>query len=67
MERLEDDAEMPAAEARERVLAKMRDVGAGDGCAAGGRRLEACRHHQERGLAGAGGPDERHGFAGFHS
>ena len=63
MERLEDDADAPAAKARQRVLAHRVDARAVDDDAAAVRPLEAGDGHQQRRFARAGGADQADRFA----
>ena len=60
---LEYDANGVAAEARESILVEAREVTPRNLDAARARSHEPRRGHQERGLAGAGGPDETRGLA----
>jgi len=63
VEALEHHAHPAQPETGQRILAHAGDVGASHDHAPGCRLLKACRHHQKRGLAGAGGAGERNGLA----
>ena len=58
VERLEDDAGMAAAEARETVLVEAGDIGAGDRHGAGIRPLQPGHDHEQGRFAGAGRTDQ---------
>ena len=58
VERLEHDADMAAAEARQRVLVERAQVLAGDRHRAGVGPLQPGHHHQQRRFARAGRPDQ---------
>src|SRR5687768_4805803 len=59
VERLEDEAELAAAQARERVLGHARDVLAVDEDAPRGRRVEPRDEAEQRRLAAPRGADDR--------
>ena len=63
MERLEDDADIAAAKAGERILAKAVDLLAGDADAAVVGRFEAGDDHQQRRFARPGRPEDGDRFA----
>ena len=61
---LEDEADLLAAQLRERVLAESGDVGAVDQDLAGARRVEAGDQPEQRRLAAARGADDGQEAAG---
>ena len=63
MEGLEDDADIAAAEARQRVLVELPAVLAGHRDRAGVGALQAGHHHQQRGFARAGRTDQANRLA----
>ena len=65
MEELEDEADARAAQLRERVLAERRDVDAVEDDVAGRRRVEAGEQAEQRRLAAARRPGDRHDPPGF--
>ena len=67
VEELEDEPDLLAAQPRERVLVEPRDVDAVDEHVAGRRRVEAGDQAEQRGLAAARRPDDRHELAARRS
>ena len=63
VEGLEHDADVAAAEQRQRVLVEPGQRPPGELQAAGGRPFQPGEQHQQAGLAGAGRSDQPHGFA----
>src|SRR5258707_6802735 len=63
MKGLEDDADMLAAKARERVLVEPLQLLSGDDDGAGVRPLQSGHHHQQRRLSGAGWAEEANRLA----
>ena len=66
VERLEHDADMPSAKARERVLVERAQVLAGDMHRAAVRLLQPGRDHQQSRLARPGRPDQANRLAGTY-
>ncbi len=64
VEGLEDDADVVAAKAGERVLVEAREIPAGDDDLAGARRLQAGHDHQKRRFARSRRPDDADRFPG---
>ena len=67
MKRLKDDPDMPAAEAREFILAHPGDVRARDGNAALRGRFQSRGDHKKRRLARTGRAEQGDGLAGRHA
>ncbi len=63
---LVDEAERAVAQLATRLLVERMDVAARDLHEAGRRAIEAAENLEQRGLAGAGRPDDRQPFAGTH-
>ena len=63
MEGLKDDADILAAEARQRVLVEFLQVFAGDDDGAAIGPFEPRHHHQQRRFARAGRAEQGHGLA----
>jgi hypothetical protein len=64
VELLEHEADRGGAQGRQVTVAQPRDVVAQDAHDAGGRPVERAGEMQQRGLAGAGRPDDRGELAG---
>ena len=63
VERLEDDADVGAADQRQRVLAESGQLVTRHPHGATGGSLQSGHHHQQRGLAGAAGADDGDGLS----
>ena len=59
VERLEDEADAPAAQDGQLEVGERRDVGVADPCAAGGRGIQPRHDVHEGRLAGSGRPHDR--------
>jgi hypothetical protein len=63
MKRLKHDPDLLGAQSSQAILIEHAEIGAGHGDASGRGTLEACRDHQERGLARTARADDRHSLA----
>ena len=66
VEELEDESDSPPAQPCERILVERRDVDAVDRNLSRRRGVEAGDEAEQRGLAAAGRPGDRHHLAGGH-